>query len=309
MVAKEITIMRDISGGHANIVSLREVFYNLENPCKVFLVVDPWAPVTLWDTFLSVMGRGISREDILWYQTSEVKPWPSIIQQCLEGLNYLHNMKPEVIKHKDLTPRNILLLHKLGGHVRPIITDFGNSKYFVPNGKTSSNIGTLLFLAPEEENDNERRSSLASDVWHLGCSFALILILFALGVKDFKQFWASVLEPDGPKAAEFRRNPKEVELALDNAVSGKFRISLVLIGHSRFAMGLGNLTIKMLNHDEGDRPTVAAALRVWNANEVFTSPMFRLIGHAIRRSRHTSFPTETLARSQSTPCDMIYSRK
>lgn len=58
--------------------------------------------------------------------------------------------------HRDLKPENIFLSREQGGHVRPIVVDFGVSKlsgHSVRLTKTASIMGTPLYMSPEQAGD------------------------------------------------------------------------------------------------------------------------------------------------------------
>lgn len=69
-----------------------------------------------------------------------------ILQDIAEGLHYLHCNSPKII-HRDLTARNVLL--DSNGLAK--ISDFGNSRMVNQELLTTmtSNVGTLVYLAPE----------------------------------------------------------------------------------------------------------------------------------------------------------------
>lgn len=96
-------------------------------------------------------------EDVLkghfrpWYKPNTLGQWPSILLQCLDGLEHLHNSYEPPITHNDLKPHNILLLAENedeGYYVRPIIADFGLSGRF--HTGNINNIGTKKFMSPEQ---------------------------------------------------------------------------------------------------------------------------------------------------------------
>ncbi|PSN70377.1 kinase-like protein [Corynespora cassiicola Philippines] len=201
-VCTEVTILKELK--HDNILRYHETLYNDQKLGVIYLVTRPWAPVTLQDVLLH------KREHVWWYSPKNLNPWPAIVKECLEGLTYLHAKEStrKEIKHKDLKPSNILLQevpHPDGPFgeegasfcVRPIIADFGLSKKFVPNGGTD-NMGTTPFKAPEQGvNDSGNSVSLLeSDVWSLGCCFALILALVYSGPNAFEELWKITVTAD-----------------------------------------------------------------------------------------------------------------
>jgi len=77
------------------------------------------------------------------------------------------------IKHKDLKPGNILLLHEDTDRVTPPIADVGTSKVYNPGFKTNYIDSTYEYLATEQHE--KQSSTLQSDIWQLGCCFAEFL--------------------------------------------------------------------------------------------------------------------------------------
>ncbi len=78
----------------------------------------------------------------------------------LEGLEYLHSLKPESIIHRDLKPDNVLLQ---GG--RPRLTDFGISRVLKTAAMTQHASGTPHYMPPEAW---KRMYSPQSDIWAVG---------------------------------------------------------------------------------------------------------------------------------------------
>lgn len=74
-----------------------------------------------------------------------------ILRDIAEGLNFLHSYSPKII-HRDLTAKNILL--DSAGLAK--IADFGNSRMVSQEQLTTmtSNIGTLVYLAPEAHGNS-----------------------------------------------------------------------------------------------------------------------------------------------------------
>ncbi|KAI2618138.1 kinase-like domain-containing protein [Hypoxylon sp. NC1633] len=197
------TIIREIAtlhklNGHLNILALKEALYCSLDPYAVYLATSPWAPVSL---HIFILNLRDNRSVPKWHSPESIHPWPSIVTQCVEGLEYLHRND---IKHKDLKPRNILLLEEsnhAGTHrVRPIIADFGLSKEFTPGGVTD-NLGTTEFKAPEQLAGDEE-STLSSDIWSLGCCFIFISVFLDSGRHGLNQFCKDFLESSQPGFAQ-----------------------------------------------------------------------------------------------------------
>jgi serine/threonine-protein kinase len=88
----------------------------------------------------------------------------SIVRQVCAGLEYAHSHD---IIHRDIKPSNILI--EDDGHVH--VMDFGLALSL--KKRSSSTIGTLQYMAPEQIVANE--ASSASDVFSLGATFYEVL--------------------------------------------------------------------------------------------------------------------------------------
>lgn len=160
---------------HTNILRLHEAFRIKDDKWAniYFLVTEPWAE-TSFQRFFAELGasRTGTAPSSKWHVPGQLGAWPSIVQQCVLGLQHLHN---NLIRHKDLKPENILLLDDVNGEtekpaVRVIIADLGISKPSIVD--TTSFDGTSQYMAPEQL---EGLSSTArSDVFSLGACFAII---------------------------------------------------------------------------------------------------------------------------------------
>ena len=104
--------------------------------------------------------------------------------ECLlhmaQGLRYIHHNN---LVHRDIKPENVLISLPNGeGQVQLKISDFGLCKSTTERGtfSVSGAKGTPIYLSPEilKLDEKERignRSSLASDVFSLGCTFHYFL--------------------------------------------------------------------------------------------------------------------------------------
>jgi len=85
--------------------------------------------------------------------------------QLLDGLAYLHSLKPPIV-HRDLKSANLVLTAE--GDIK--ITDFGCSKNLEGgDGRRHSCVGTILWMAPELLRTSGKELSVAADIWSLGC--------------------------------------------------------------------------------------------------------------------------------------------
>ena len=80
-----------------------------------------------------------------------------VIEQCLEGLKYLHS---KGVIHRDIKPENVVLQSKVPAHVK--IIDFG----LATTGRATGVIGTIPYCAPEMWRGYSHSTTL--DIWSLG---------------------------------------------------------------------------------------------------------------------------------------------
>jgi serine/threonine protein kinase len=92
---------------------------------------------------------------------------------CLaSSIRYLHEQRP-VIKHMDIKPQNILVMH--GSHDMPhvVLSDFGISSAEASTTAQNPTPLTRQYCAPEVPSRTSRGQ--AADIWSLGCVFLEML--------------------------------------------------------------------------------------------------------------------------------------
>ncbi|KAL2062834.1 hypothetical protein VTL71DRAFT_5906 [Oculimacula yallundae] len=189
-VRKELSMLQRCT--HPNIVKLLDAYQIDDNPNTFYLVMEPWAPYTLY-AFLH-QSDSQRHHDSPWFTQSSHRTERHIIRifhGLADGLSYLHDKS---IKHKDVKPENILLFDAGHRGIRPIIADLGISKIFKHGNPTDYNRSTYAYLAPEQVNSTG--STLRSDVWQLGCCFALMLAVSRQGSAGCQQLWNSFENSD-----------------------------------------------------------------------------------------------------------------
>ncbi|KAG2378462.1 hypothetical protein C9374_008101 [Naegleria lovaniensis] len=133
---REATLLSSLR--HPNILT----FYGIcaPNPNQKFMVVEYMKGGSL-EKLISNCRNG---KDSLDFQSKI-----NILLGVARGMVYLHSLKPRMIVHRDLKPGNILLDEN--GAVR--VCDFGLSRVVgtntVQQRTMTTNIGTLLYCAPE----------------------------------------------------------------------------------------------------------------------------------------------------------------
>ncbi|KAH6694066.1 kinase-like domain-containing protein [Plectosphaerella plurivora] len=166
-ISREIGILEVCR--HPNLIQLLDAYETPDE--QIHLILKPWAPFTL-HTFLAYNDRALTR-CCPWFtpgQQTSMNTVLGILCGLADGLHYLHLRS---IKHKDINPDNILLHLEDSIRIRPIIADFGTSKVYKFGRSTKYTDSTYSYLAPEQNKKDS--SSLKSDVWQLGCCFALTL--------------------------------------------------------------------------------------------------------------------------------------
>lgn len=84
-----------------------------------------------------------------------------LMLKLLEGLEYLHSYN---IIHGDIKPSNILVFDNMDVKY----ADFNLSRIYLSGGEIDRKLYTMTYRPPEIM---EKRASLKSDIWALGCTF------------------------------------------------------------------------------------------------------------------------------------------
>jgi serine/threonine protein kinase len=240
---------------HPNVLRGLAAYY-VGSKKSIVLVTTPWAPVTLYD-FMEDINESNLSSMCPWYTFGLLKPWPELIRQLMEGLQYLHTRKPP-IKHKDLTPANILVHHSSSDPFpRLIIADFSISKEVIANTRTT-HVYTCIFRTPEQ--GDEKGTTTKSDVYQLGCCFIFIEGVLYSGGEGFLQLHDMVIGDNPDKVAGFEGNLARLHAFLDQKIGERFYAS-----HTDRAIGVfGNkfreLVRQMVALHPNNRPSISSAL-------------------------------------------------
>jgi len=256
MAAQEIRFLRQFR--HPNILELEDAFV-IDLPGHhmlhtIRLVTKPWAHVSLHHFIQDLTNSSGSSTMCPWFKPQELEPWPSIVRQCLSGLVYLHSQQPNPIRHKDIKPHNILLYAEVQSsgklEVRPIIIDFGISKEHI-DGATTANTGTYEYKAPEQIKNRE--PTLASDVFSLGCCFALM--------ESILRPWPTLLDvydaAMGTESCQFANNLDLVNKILQDHMRSAGPVSS---GLGFFSSKFRGLVLNLLEERPLSRPSASGAL-------------------------------------------------
>ncbi|KAJ3337730.1 hypothetical protein HDU91_001394, partial [Kappamyces sp. JEL0680] len=132
MILNEIDILKKISQGHKNILSLWDYF---ETPNNLYLVMDLCTGGELFDRICDV-GQ--------FYEKDAAK----IILTVLDPVRYLHGLN---VVHRDIKPENLLFKSR-DQNSDLLIADFGLSKILDPGSGDEylrTTCGTPGYMAPE----------------------------------------------------------------------------------------------------------------------------------------------------------------
>ena len=115
--------------------------------------------------------KGQSLEDWLEHRYSDGGPGVTfadtqpIVRQLVQGMSAIHALD---IAHRDIKPGNLVFDKETG---MLVIVDFGLSKQHNTNStmtSANSQVGTLLYMSPEQLDGDVKEISFATDVWAIG---------------------------------------------------------------------------------------------------------------------------------------------
>ena len=132
-----------------------------------------------------------------------------IVKQLVEGMAKIHELN---IAHRDLKPANLVFDAATG---KVVIVDFGLSKQYNTNSTiTDANcqLGTFLYMSPEQFYGDVKEISFSSDVWAIGIVWHEILT----GYTPFEKF--TKFEPDSRRGSKRRVLSKKDEMELGKKV-------------------------------------------------------------------------------------------
>jgi serine/threonine protein kinase len=230
-IHSEISMLKQCN--HLNLVKFIAAYTveTLQN--NYFIVMQPWAPITLAHLVSSVTSPAKSSLCAWWNECTDFNKCQIPFRGLLDGLAFLHS---QLIFHKDVKPENILF----DSSITPIITDFDVSKLYKPKALTNYTNSTYQYLAPEQVDHKE--SSLKSDVFAMGCCFLLLFIAVTDGDQELSPLYNIVHD----NSCQYASEVPGIFLALQKNMKS--------IKHDRL-MILGFLVRDMLITDPDTRPT------------------------------------------------------
>ncbi|KOB63456.1 hypothetical protein PFHG_05240 [Plasmodium falciparum HB3] len=140
---------------HPNVVKYFESFF--WPPCYLVIVCEYLSGGTLYDLY---KNYGRISEDLLVY----------ILDDVLNGLNYLHNECSSPLIHRDIKPTNIVL--SKDGIAK--IIDFGSCEELKNSDQSKELVGTIYYISPEILMRTNYDCS--SDIWSLGITIYEIVL-------------------------------------------------------------------------------------------------------------------------------------
>ncbi|KAF5520197.1 Serine/threonine-protein kinase ATG1a [Colletotrichum aenigma] len=178
-----------------------------------------------------------------------------ITRQLAEGLHHLHQ---NGFTHRDLKPRNILVVSK-GPDWLVQISDFGISRRLPPEATLGTmRKGTIGFIAPEVlEFVHDRSHPYAADVWSLGTIIfkMLTLKLFTTDFRLLNKYVEGEIELPTQDLTDHGATPSLIDLIrqLLAVAPGERPTTRDILDH-RWVQMLSNITVSEQHHDKPDDP-------------------------------------------------------
>ncbi|EGO01237.1 hypothetical protein SERLA73DRAFT_179369 [Serpula lacrymans var. lacrymans S7.3] len=185
MVRNEIAVLKRISSGHANIVTLHDYFETSHN---LYLCFDLCTGGELFD---SICARG---------QYTEADA-AGLVRTIFGAVQYIHDCG---IVHRDLKPENLLFRNK-GDNVEDImIADFGLSRVMEENKlhQLTEICGTPGYMAPEIFKKTGHSKPV--DIWAMGVITYFLLAGYTPFDRDSQR-----QEMEAIIAGDYRFEPEE----------------------------------------------------------------------------------------------------
>lgn len=213
-ILKELGVMELCH--HRNLITVIDAYEVVEEPHTIHLVIAPWAPLTLHE-FLHTPNSS-RKKGFPWFGTGEHQSDKHIygmMRGLADAVGYLHGLS---VKHKDIKPENILVYTDEDGAVIAYLADVGVSKVYRQGSKTNYTKSTYTYLSLEQVNHQE--SSLRSDIWQLGCCFAMLLAVASGGTSAMNQLSISYSSTDENRSCNIATEYASFMRTLNNLCAG-----------------------------------------------------------------------------------------
>jgi len=185
MVRNEIAVLKKISSGHPNIVTLHDYFETSHN---LYLCFDLCTGGELFD---SICARG---------QYTEADA-AELVRNIFRAVKYIHDCG---IVHRDLKPENLLFRSKPEKTEQIMIADFGLSRVMPENklSQLTEICGTPGYMAPEIFKKTGHGKPV--DVWAMGVIAYFLLAGYTPFDRENQR-----LEMEAILAGDFKFEPEE----------------------------------------------------------------------------------------------------
>lgn len=201
---------------------------------KMSILLSPVAETTLalWlDNTMSSKQEGLAQTIVKMYG-------------CLaSSIRYLHEQRP-VVKHMDIKPQNILVMHGNQDFPHVVLSDFGISSFDNTASHEKSKPLTRQYCAPEVSEGISREQ--AADIWSLGCVYA--------------EMASAAFRDDNPRWLDFRQefSGREGKYYWQDISSLQEWLSVFLDRASTLAEATVVRTVKsMLSAEPVERPSAS----------------------------------------------------
>jgi serine/threonine protein kinase len=219
-----------------------------------------------------INSQPLADSDLKVFLAEQSLPIPTLTKsQIWEGarglasaLAYVHDYGKGNGYHGDLKPENILVIReaKPSPSIKFLLADFGSA--WISNSTSIINphnrAGTPRYCAPEYFTSQSAIGPF-SDVWSLGCVFAVIVtFLHDQTMGDFECFQQCNMEPEEKWTYTERLPALKVWLQFLSLYRRQFAFPIIQLEHM-------NLIQKMLLPDPEDRPSATKVIRRLKAIE------------------------------------------
>ena len=168
-----------------------------------------------------------------------------IVRQLVQGMSAIHSQE---IAHRDLKPGN-LVFDEVTGML--VIVDFGLSKQHNTNSTVTganSQVGTLLYMSPEQLRGDVKEISFATDVWAIGIVWHEMLTNFT----PFEPA-AATAHTNSSSSSKRRTFSKVEEVTMLNQVLGAGPRKFPMLEDRKVPPPVTGIIAKCLSAEKSDR--------------------------------------------------------